>query len=76
MEIGCSYTIVMGRIVEKLHPKKYAVIQWHTQADNLKVKVDFTLPSLSATNVMTCKYHVDDSAKGRYYIILRRDLLK
>ena len=38
----------MGRLVEKLHPEKYAVMQWHMQAKNfttnLKVKVDFTLP--------------------------------
>ena len=32
LDSGYSSTIVMGRIVEKLHPEKYAVMQWHTQA--------------------------------------------
>ena len=76
---SCSYMVVMVRIVEKLHPDKYYEMQWHTQAGNittnLKVNIDFTLPALSTTNVMTWKYHVGDSAKGRYYMILGRDLL-
>ena len=54
-------------------------MQWHTQAGNitanLKVEVDFTLPEIIATNVMTWKYYVGDSNKGRYDIILGRDLL-
>ena len=53
-------------------------MQWHTQSINIttnhKVKVDFTLPALSAMNVVTWKFHVDDSAKGRYDIILGKDL--
>ena len=52
---GCSSTILMVRLVEKLHPGKYAMMQWHTQdvnvTTNLKVKVVFNLPVLSATNV-------------------------
>ena len=44
-------------------------MQWHTQAGNtttdLKVKVDFTLPALNATKIVTRNYHVDESAKGR-----------
>ena len=71
--------IVMGRLVEKLHPEKYAVMQWHTQARNIatnyEVKVDLTLPKLSATNAVTWKCHVDNSAKGRYDMILGRYLL-
>ena len=55
------------------------MIQWHTQAGNtttnIKVKIDFTLPALSATNFVTWKCHVDDSAKGRYDVIIGRDLL-
>ena len=47
----------MGRLVEKLHPNKYAVMQWHTNAGNittnLNVEVGFTLPELSAMNVIT-----------------------
>ena len=69
----------MGRIVEKPNPEKDAVIKWHTQAGNintnLKIKVDFPLPALSATNVVTWKCNVDDSAKGRYNIILGQDIL-
>ena len=75
----CSSAILMGRLVEKLGPKIYYVIQYHTQAGNittnLKVEVDFTLPELSAKTLFTCRYHVDDSTKGRYYMILGRDIL-
>ena len=45
------------------------------QLKKIKVKVDFTLPVLSATNVVTWNCHVDDSAKGRYDIIFGRVLL-
>ena len=66
LDTGCSSTIVMQRLVEKLCPKKDAVMQWQTQAGNIttnfKVKIDFTLPVLSATYVVTRKFHVDDSA--------------
>ena len=59
----------MGRLVGKLHPGTDAVIQWHTQVGNittdLKVKVDFTLPALSAKNEMTWKCHVGNSGKFR-----------
>ena len=54
-------------------------MQWHTQAvnitTNLKVNIDFTLPALSVTNATTWKCHVDDSAKGRYDMILEQDIL-
>ena len=54
-------------------------MQWHTQAGsittNLKVKIDFNLPNLSATKIATWKCHVDNSAKGRYDMILGRYLL-
>ena len=30
LDSGYSSTIVMGRIVEKLHPDEYAMMQWHT----------------------------------------------
>ena len=43
--------------------------------DNLKVKIYFTLPELSATKIVTRNCHVDDSAKGRYYLIVGRDIL-
>ena len=54
-------------------------MQWHTQADsintNLKVKIDFTLPELSATKHFTWNCHMDDSYNIRNNIILGRDLL-
>ena len=54
-------------------------MKWQTQArnitTNLKVNVYFTLPALSATNVVTWKCHMDKFAKGRYEMILGRDLL-
>ena len=56
------------------------MIQWHTQArnitTNIKFEVDFTLPALSVANTAFWKCHVDDSAKGRYDMILGRYLLK
>ena len=49
-------------------------MQWHKQNRNIttnhKVKVDFTLTALSVMNVMPWEYHADDSAKGRYDMIL------
>ena len=79
LDSGCSSTIVIRRIVENLGPEKYAPMQWHTQAvnitTNIKVKVDFTLPELSMANVVTWKFHVDDSTKGRYAMILGQDVL-
>ena len=69
----------MGRLVKKLFPDKETPIQWQTQAGNittnLKVKFYFTLPALSATNVVMWKCHVDDPAKGRYNMILGQYLL-
>ena len=54
-------------------------MQWNTQAGNirtnLKVKIYFNLRTLSATNVLTWRCHVDYSAKGRYDMILGQNLL-
>ena len=54
------------------------MIQWHTQAGNIttniKVEIDFTLTKISATNIITWNFHVGDSAKGRYAMILGRDI--
>ena len=38
------------------------------------LNVDITLPGLTATNVVTWKCHMNDSAKGRYDLILGRYL--
>ena len=79
LESGCSNTIVMGRLLQKIHPEKDSVMQCHMKSSNIntnhKVKLEFTLPALSTTYVMTWKCHVDDFAKGRYHTILGRDLL-
>ena len=63
----------MGIIFFKLNPEKDSVVQWKTQTvninTNLKVNIYFTLTALSATNAVTWKCHVYDSAKGRYDMI-------
>ena len=73
-------TIGMRRLISKFGPKKDDLMQFHTQSGNIttkfKVKIDFTLPELIATKIVTCNCHVDDSAKVRYEIILGRYLLK
>ena len=55
------------------------MVQLNTQSGNIttnpKARVDFTLSAFSATNVVTWNCHVDDSAKGRYNIILGSDIL-
>ena len=39
------------------------------------MKIDFLLPEFSWTNIVTWKYHVDESTNGRYDMILGRDLI-
>ena len=55
------------------------MIQRHTHTSgittNIKVKIEFTLPELSATEILTCNCYVYDSDKGRYDMILDRYLL-
>ena len=76
LDIECISMIVTRRLTMKLKNKKDYVIQCHTQAinitTNMKVKIYFTLPKFSATKIMTWECHVDDSAKGRYNMILGR----
>ena len=54
-------------------------MQWHTQASNLtadkKVKIGFTIPGFSAPKIVTWEFHMDDSFKRRYAMILGRDIL-
>ena len=54
-------------------------MQWYKQAvkitTNSKVRIDFTLPEINATKITVYNCHVDDSANGRDYMILGRDLL-
>ena len=51
-------------LVEKLYPKKYSQMQWHTLAvniiTNIEVKIDSTLPKLSTMDVVTWIFHVGD----------------
>ena len=53
-------------------------MQWNMQAGkittNLKVKIDFTLPELSLKEIVMWYFHVDESAKGGYDMILGSDL--
>ena len=42
---------------------------------NIKVKIYFTLPENSATEIVTWNCHVDDSAKGRYDMTMGKDIL-
>ena len=76
LDTGCSYRILMGRLVQRLGPKKYDVMQWHTQAGkittNIKTEVNVTLPKLIKTNAMTWKCYINDSAKARCEIIIVR----
>ena len=53
-------------------------MKWHNQAGsittNLRVNIDFTSTELRATEIVTQKFHVDDSSKGRYDMILDKYL--
>ena len=55
------------------------MIQWHIKAriitTNLKFKIDFILPDIVARKNVTGNFHVDDSNKRRYDMILGRDIL-
>ena len=44
-------------------------------ATDLKFNVDFSLPALNATNFVTWEFYVDDSAKGKYNMILGKIFL-
>ena len=76
---GGSSKTLTKRLMEKLNPKRYDVMQWQTRAGSnntdLKVKIDFTLPKLSAMKIVMWNCHVDDSDKVRYNMILGRYLL-
>ena len=51
----------------------------NTQADNIitniKVKIYLTIPEISATKIETWNFHVNESSKGRYDMILGRYIL-
>ena len=54
-------------------------MQKHAQVGNIttnmRVKIDFTLPELSAKIIVEWNFHVNDSTKVRYDIILGRYIL-
>ena len=71
--------ILLRRLITKLKTKEDSVLQRKTQAGNLttnlKVKTDFILPGFSATKILTWEFHVGNSTKGGYDMILSRYLL-
>ena len=79
LDSGCNSTVVMRSVITKLTPKEEDVIQWHTLPSNittkLKVKIDFSIPGFSTTEIEKWNFHVDDSAKCRYDMILRTYIL-
>ena len=68
----------MGRIITNNNSKEGSMMKWHTQAvsitNNLKFKIDSTLPELIPTKIVVWNFHMDDSTRGRYDMILGRDL--
>ena len=79
LDSGCSSKIVMRRQIETFHPKKYDVMQWHIQVGNittnLKVRIYFNLTELSTAKIVTWNFHVGDSSRVRYDMILGIDIL-
>ena len=66
----------MGRLVKQLGLEKDSLMQWNTKARNIttSLKVYFTLPTLSATNIVTWNCNVYESTMGRYDMILVQDI--
>ena len=66
-------------MITKLKVKEDAVMQWQVKAvnptTNLKVEIDLSLPKFWETKSLMCNFHVGDSVKGRYDMILGRNLL-
>ena len=78
LDSGRSSKIVMVILVEKINHEKDTVMQWYAHTGNittnLRVKIYFTLTTLSAKTVVTWKCHMYDSANGGYDMILAQDL--
>ena len=79
LDNGCSPIIALKRLTTKPKTKKYYVMQWHTQScnttTNLKVKIYFTLNDFSMTKIVMWEFHMGDSTKGIYDMLLGRYLL-
>ena len=69
----------MVSLIKQITNQEDDVMQWNMQegsiTTNLKVKIYFTLPEISAKTIVTWNWHVDDSTKVRYDMILGRDIL-
>ena len=78
-DIRCNFNIGMKSLIEKLNFQKYAGMQRHIQEGDittcLKDRIYFTLPELSSITIVMWNFHVHDSAKGKYCLILGRYLL-
>ena len=79
LDSGITSTIMMGEITSKIKQKQEAKNTWGTQTWKFttlrKLNVDLYLPEFSTTKSVTWKCYVDDSAEGRYEMILARKLL-
>ena len=79
LDIEFSSTILIRTLITKINHKGDSIIQWNTQLSNittnLKDKIYFILPQLSTTKTVTEHFHVGDSSKGRYDIIVHRNIL-
>ena len=78
LDRGCISMIVMIVLIKKLQLKQ---ILWYNGTrkrgnitTNMKVEIDLTSPEFSATKIMTWDCNVDEYAKGRYDMILGRDI--
>ena len=78
---GYSSMIINGRMNPNLISKYKPVASrdWSTQTlncmNNYMVNVEFSLPVLYVTKILTLKCHVNDSAEGIYDMIVRMSYL-
>ena len=66
-------------LITKLKTKDDCLMQWQTKSVNIttnfKSRIYFTLPDFSTTRIMMQDCHVDDYNKGRFDMIMDRDIL-
>ena len=74
LDSGISSTIIMGKLTEKIKPKKSTETMWESQSrkftTSAKVNVEFCLTEFVATKIVTCKCHIAKSTNSRYDMIL------
>ena len=61
----------MAPVTCKVHEVKYTSRNF---TKTFMVKVEFSLPVLSATKIVTWKCHMDDSLSGRYDMVIGRHI--